>query len=222
MSEKNEKQPGGLNRRDLLKVISLAPAVAAAPGLAAPLLAATPAAGAQPEDSGAAYQPKFLNPHQWKSVSRLCELIIPADERSASAKDAGVPAVIDDFANLRGDRMQTMLSGGLAWLDWRCNRDYANDFVDCTPAQQTEMLDRIAYPEKAKPEDAFGAVFFTEIRSAIMEGFYTSKEGIKDLQYMGNKMVADWEGCPKNVTEALGVNYSDWEYWNRHSGDQRS
>lgn len=213
MNDNNNKPAGSLNRRDLLKVISLAPAVAAAPGLAARASAA-PLFGAGAQDApGASYQPKFLNPHQWKTVVLLCGLIIPADERSSSAADAGVPEFIDDFANLRGEKMQTMLSGGLAWLDWRCNRDYAHDFVDCTATQQKETLDSIAYPEKAKPEDAFGVIFFSELRNLIMEGFYTSKEGIKDLQYMGNKMVADWEGCPENVTSRLGVNYSHWKHW---------
>lgn len=209
MSGKN-KSTRSLNRRDLLKVISLAPAVAAAPGLVA-RASAGPLFGADAPD--ASYQPKFLNPHQWKTLSVLCELIIPADDRSGSATQAGVPAFIDDFANLRGEKVQTTLSGGLAWLDWRCNRDYANDFVDCTSVQQTAVLDSIAYPEKAKPEDSFGVIFFGELRGLIMEGFYTSKEGIQDLQYMGNKMVADWEGCPENVTSRLGVNYSHWEHW---------
>ncbi|MGH9378373.1 MAG: gluconate 2-dehydrogenase subunit 3 family protein [Terriglobia bacterium] len=213
MSDKNNEKPmGSLNRRDWLKVISLAPAVAVAPGLAARALAA-PLSGDAPETPGAPYQPKALNPHQWKTLSILCGLIIPADDRSGSATQAGVPEFIDDFVNLRGEKVQTMLSGGLAWLDWRCNQDYANDFANCTAAQQTAMLDRIADREKAKPEDAFGAAFFMELRGLIMEGFYTSKLGIQDLQYMGNQMVADWEGCPENVTSRLGVNYSHWEHW---------
>ncbi|MGH9353571.1 MAG: gluconate 2-dehydrogenase subunit 3 family protein, partial [Terriglobia bacterium] len=175
---------------------------------------AVPLLGADaPETPGAPYRPKFLNPHQWKTLSVLCGLIIPADDRSGSATQAGVPEFIDDFANLRGEKVQTMLSGGLAWLDWRCNRDYANDFADCAPAEQTEALDSIAYPEKAKPEDSFGVTFFGELRGLIMEGFYTSKEGIQDLQYKGNQMVMDWEGCPENVTSRLGVNYSNWEHW---------
>lgn len=216
MSDKNEKSVSSLNRRDLLKVISLAPAVAAVPGVAAfgasAVAAYPPPALPAP---GATYQPKFLNPHQWQTLSILCDMIIPADSHSASATDAGVPAFIDDYANLRGDKVKTMLSGGIAWLDWRCNRDYANDFSACTSDQRKAVLDSIAYPEKAKPEDTFGATFFTELRGAVMEGFYSSKEGVKDLQYLGNKMVSHWEGCPENVTERLGVNYSNWLHWNK-------
>ena len=208
-SKENENKPGSLNRRDLLKVISLAPAAAMAPGFAAHTLAAPlPQAAAEPAGS---YNPKVFDAQQWKTVRVLCDLIIPADDHSGSASEAGVPEIMDDLLNLKGEKSQTEMSGGLAWLDWKCNHTYGHDFVDCTDAQQKEMLDRIAYPEKAKPEDATGVAFFISLRSLVMGGFYTSKIGIQDLQYMGNQMLSSWNGCPENVTSRLGVDYSNWE-----------
>ena len=109
--------------------------------------------------------------------------------------------------------MRTQIIGGIAWLDVECNRAYGNDFVDCSGAQQTQMLDRIAYPAKAAAADANGVAFFNHLRDAVMGGFYTSKMGIEDLRYMGNKMVAEWNGCPEDCLTHLGVNYSDWEHW---------
>ncbi|MGH9404642.1 MAG: gluconate 2-dehydrogenase subunit 3 family protein [Terriglobia bacterium] len=218
-SNESEKHSGALNRRDLLKVISVAPAVAMTSALAgAAPAAATPVApqmtpSAASAAPAAAYQPKALDPHQWKTVCVLSDWIIPADDHSGSASQAGVPEFIDDFVNFRGGEMKFRLEGGLAWLDWRCNRDYGHDFVDCTQAQQKETLDRLADPEKARPEDSAGVAFFESLREFVMEGFYTSKMGIQDLQYLGNQMVAHWDGCPENVTSRLGVNYSNWKYW---------
>jgi gluconate 2-dehydrogenase gamma chain len=215
----NEKSAGSLNRRDLLKVISLAPAMAVAPGLATPAPALPFASGK--ESPAAQYKPKVLDARQWKTLSILCDLIIPADGHSGSATQAGVPEFIDDFLNLRGEKIQAMMSGGLAWLDWRSNQDYGNDFAGCTETQQKELLDRIAFPAKARPGDTFGAAFFTPLRGLVMEGFYTSKMGIEDLQYMGNQMVADWEGCPQNVTTRLGVDYSPIPLVLRRARDAR-
>lgn len=210
-NEKNGKHAGSLNRRELLKVISLSPAIAMTPSLAAQAQAAPQRSG--DESRTAPYKPKALDAHQWKTLSILCDLIIPADSHSGSATQAGVPEFIDDFLNLRGEKIQAMMSGGLAWLDWRSNQDYGHNFAGCTEAQQKELLDRIAFPAKARPGDSFGTAFFTPLRGLVMEGFYTSKMGIEDLQYMGNQMVADWEGCPENVTTRLGVDYSNWEHW---------
>ena len=209
--DENQKQPGSLNRRDLLKVMTLAPAAALAPGMAASVSAASLDGGeAVPP---AAFTPKALDPHQWKTLSVLCDLIIPEDGHSGSATQAGVPEFSDDFLEVRGEKYKTEMAGGLAWLDLRCNHEFGRDFVDCTGAEQQQMLNRIAYPGKSKPEDAYGAAFFMPLRDLIMDGFYTSEIGIADLQYQGNKMVAHWDGCPENVTSRLGVDYSNWRHW---------
>ncbi|MGH9434639.1 MAG: gluconate 2-dehydrogenase subunit 3 family protein [Terriglobia bacterium] len=216
-NNENEKHAGSLNRRDLLKVVTLASGAALAPEFAA--RAATAAvAFPPPAPQGEApvapgYKPKALNPHEWKTLRVLSDIIIPADERSGSATQAGVPELIDEWLAARGGEMKTQLVGGMAWLDAECNRAYGNDFVDCTSAQQTQMLGRIAWPAKAAAADSNGVAFFNRLRGAVMGGFYTSKMGIADLQYMGNKMVEDWTGCPESCLSALDVNYSDWQHW---------
>lgn len=209
----NKKHAGSLNRRDLLKVVTLASGAALAPELASrAAVAGIPVPATPPAAAASDYQPKALNPHQWKTLKVLADYIIPADERSGSATDAGVPELIDQFVAVRLE-MHTQLVGGIAWLDAECNRAYGKNFVDCASAQQTQMLDRIAWPDRATEADSNGVAFFNRLRDAVMGGFYSSKIGIADLQYMGNKMVEDWTGCPDSCLQALDVNYSNWQYW---------
>ena len=105
----------------------------------------------------------------------------------------------------KGGTLLAQIRGGLTWLDMECNRLFSHDFVDCTPAQQKQLLDRIAYPKTAAPEDSNAVAFFTELRNLVVSGFFSSKMGIADLPYLGNTMVAEWKGCPPEVLAKLGL-----------------
>ena len=67
------------------------------------------------------------------------------------------------------------------------------------------LVDDIAYPRKASPEFSHGVAFFSRFRDAVATGFFTSKMGITDLQYMGNVPNPGWDGCPDNCYTHLGV-----------------
>lgn len=210
--EKKTGRSGSISRRDLLKAMSIAPAAGLVP--LAPAMAALASPG-ETGDTSAPYAPKVFNPHEWRTIHVLSDLIVPADERTGSATQAGVPAFIDDWLNLKGGLLKTEVLGGLTWIDMECDRLFGRDFVDCSEGQQKQILDRIAYPEKAAPEDSNAVAAFNHIRDLVLEGFYSSKMGVEDLQYQGNKMLSEWDGCPEIVTSRLGVDYSDWE--NRRS-----
>ena len=195
-----------LKRRDLLKAMTAVPA-ALAPLASASAMSATtvPKSTTGEAAASSAYQPKALNEHEWKTVRVLSDIIIPADDRSGSATEAGVPEFIDDWLDFRGGGQLTAIRGGLTWLDMECNRQFAHDFVDCSEAQQKQILDRIAYPKTAAPEDAAGVAFFNHLRGLVVSGFFSSKMGVKDLPYLGNQMLTSWEGCPASVLAKLGV-----------------
>ena len=78
----------------------------------------------------------------------LVDIIIPKDERSGSATDAGVPEFMD-FMMVDQPARQTAMRGGLAWLDRECQNRFDKTFVDCTAAERTAVLDDIAWPPKA-------------------------------------------------------------------------
>lgn len=194
---KNEKKSASMNRRGLLKVMGAAPAALVPLGKVS-------AATSRPSE----YQPKVFNAHDWKTLRVLSDLIIPADGRSGSATQAEVPEVIDDWLNVHGKASATELTGGMRWLDLQCNRSYGHDLVDCTVEQQKQMLDRIAYPAKAAEEDSQAVAFFNHLRDLVIGSFYSSKIGIKDIAYVGNRMVPQWNGCPDTVLAKLGVSYN--------------
>jgi gluconate 2-dehydrogenase gamma chain len=158
--------------------------------------------------AGAAFKPKFFTAHEYNTVRVLVDLIIPKDERSGSATDAGVPEFMD-FIMSDSPGRQTAMRGGLAWLDRECVTRYDKNFLACTTAERTAVLDDIAWPQKSKPEFSHGIAFFNSFRDLTASGFWSSKMGTDDLIYMGNVVVAEWKGCPENVLQKLGLDPTD-------------
>lgn len=148
---------------------------------------------------------KFFDEHEMKTIAVLADIIIPKDDVSGSATDAGVPDFIEFIAKDM-PRYQTPLRGGIKWLDLQCMRRYDKAFINASTDQQIEMVDEIAYPEQAKPEMQPGVNFFNTMRDLTACGFFTSKIGIQDLGYEGNRP-NQWNGVPKEVLEQYGVSY---------------
>jgi hypothetical protein len=177
-------------------------AVATAPGM--------PAFDRQPEEK-ARYEKlmaeKFFTDHEMKTLRVLADIIIPRDEVSGSATDAGVPDFIE-FIVKDMPRHQLPMRGGLAWLNTQCKKRFGNDFTACSPSQQIEIIDEIAFPERARPEMKAGVRFFSLMRDLTATGFYTSEIGIKDLGYVGNTP-NQWDGVPQDVLDQYGLKYDE-------------
>lgn len=148
---------------------------------------------------------KFFTPHELKTVTVLGDIILPADSKSGSASQAGVPAFIE-FMMKDQPQHQTPMRGGIKWLDNESVKRFGKKFVDCAKNQQIELVDDIAYPENVKPAHAQGAAFFSKMRDFVMTGFYTSPMGFKDLGYMGNTPNM-WTGVPKEVLDKYNLSY---------------
>ncbi len=199
-----------ITRRNALKIIGATP-VAAGIGLgeaAGDPQHAGPQARASAQKAAAArkgaYTPKFFTAHEWATVALLADLIIPKDGRSGSATDAGVPEFIDFMMVDRPDG-QVPMRGGLAWLDAEARARFGRNFREAAAAERTALLDDIAYPRAARPEFSHGVAFFSRFRDMVATGFWTSKMGIADLQYMGNVANPGWDGCPDACYTHLGV-----------------
>lgn len=206
MGKKAKERGARFERRDILKLMTTMPAAAlvSLTPLASGVAKAMPRQSAAPKGSSA-YQSKVFNPHEWRTVRILSDLIIPADERSCSATEAGVPEFIDGWLNVKKGNLLDEIRGGLTWLDMESNRSFKYDFADCTNTRQKQILDRIAYPEKAAPENASAVVFFNKLRDLVVSGFFTSRQGIRDLPYIGNQPQKEWNGCPPKVLARLGL-----------------
>ena len=86
----------------------------------------------------------------------------------------------------------------MMWLDAACMDRYDKPYLDCTPAEQKEILDLIAYSKNADkdPNVSQGVEFFAFLREMTADGFFTSEIGIKYLGYVGNKYMLGFNGCP--------------------------
>jgi len=151
----------------------------------------------------------FFTPDEMATITILGDIIIPKDEHSGSASDAKVPEFIE-FIVKDIPTHQIPMRGGLRWLDVHCLNRFEKAFKDCTPQQQIEMVDAIAYPKKAKPEMAQGVSFFNLMRNLVATGFFTSQIGVKDLGYAGN-VPNQWNGVPADVLKQYGLAYTEKE-----------
>lgn len=150
---------------------------------------------------------KFFTDAEMKTITILADIIIPADEHSGGASDAKVPEFIE-FIVKDIPEHQLPMRGGLRWLDMQCAKRYNKSFAESSAAQRIEVVDLIAYPEKATPENSQGVAFFNRMRNLTATGFFTSKMGIKDLNYVGNTP-NEWDGVPADVLKQYGYAYDE-------------
>lgn len=227
-------RPGGMGRRAALKVIAtsavalpvIGAVAACAPGEKGAEGGATGAAGGATRATGAPTvgprgtpsDPDLLNPRiTWEmkltaaeltTLTALCDMIIPADEKSPSASAVGVPAYINEYVSAPSEWYQKALvqvRGGLLWLDVESAKRFGKAFHEVTDAQRTAICDDICHAAKAKPEFKQAARFFDRVRDLTAEGFYTTDEGMKDIGYVGNVALPSFDGPPPEVLKHLGL-----------------
>lgn len=186
-----------LTRREALAALAAAPLASA---FACTRQEATRAQRA----AGTREAPTFFTDDEYETVRILVDLLIPRDERSGSATDALVPEFIDFLMTDQPER-QLPMRGGLAWIDVESQERFDLPFRELDESQRGELLDAIAYPDRADASLAAGVEFFSRFRDLTATGFFSSKMGVEDLQYMGNEHVTEWTGCPREALDKLGL-----------------
>jgi len=197
-----------LKRRRVLQILGATPALASlafTEAEAEQAAQATQAARKTAAAAGTAYAPKFFTASEYATVKILADLIIPKDEHSGSATEAGAHEFVDHIVSVQKER-QVAARGGLKWLDVESLRRFQQTFAAATDAQRRQFLDDIAYPAKADKRFSQGVRFFSGMRDLVAAGFWSSKIGVKDIGYIGN-MPNVWNGAPQNVLDKLGVKY---------------
>jgi len=197
------------SRRDLLRRVGATLSVAAAAGPAANLLSAQDAQhvhAAVAQDKApqkGPYRPKALTAHEYATLERLSGWVLPADEHSPGAVEAGAAAFID-FLCAASSEMLDVYTGGLAWLDHTMRqRTSGRDFLSAREDEQTALLDLIAYRKNQSPELNPGIQFFSWARRMVVDAYYTSPIGMKDLGYMGNQAVSRFSVPQEAVDYAM-------------------
>jgi gluconate 2-dehydrogenase subunit 3-like protein len=154
---------------------------------------------------------KFFTQRELRTVRVLADDVIPRDERSGNASDAKVAEFIDYNLSVEETTPETRVAwrGGLRWMDTESRRRFSVPYVSASTTQRHQILDDIAWADRARPELRQGAAFFARFRDMVAAGFFSSAIGFKDLQYMGNTFVPQWNGCPEAALKKLGVSYDD-------------
>src|SRR5579864_6597875 len=136
--------------------------------------------------AGGVYKPRALTAHEFDTLKRLCELIVPGASKGGAAE-------FIDLLSTQNAQMAAIYTGGLAWLDQAAGREFHTTFLAAKPEDQTAMLDKIAYRRNETLEVAAGIHFFDWARRMTVDAYYTSAAGIQELGYLGNKGMSEFK-----------------------------
>ncbi len=151
---------------------------------------------------GSAYEPQAFTEHEFRTLERLTDLIIPVENGAPGALEARCAAWIDMISS-ENDQLKTIYKEGCSWLDEAMKKRGASDFMSAAPSEQTRLLDLIAYRRNETPELAPGIRFFTWARRMTVDAFYTSEIGIRDIDYRGNSPMATYPSPTEAIAYAL-------------------
>jgi gluconate 2-dehydrogenase gamma chain len=226
MTDHDEETP--VNRRDAIKTIAVAASLPVLGSVPSEIEAqAKPAPAGQPPVApqrlttgprGTASDPDLIRPKKdWPrklsaieltTLAALCDMIIPADEKSPSASAVGAPAYINEHVSApleANARDLVRVRGGVAWLNLESTKRFGRTFARLTNAEKTQICDDICFVPKAAPEFRQGARFFSLVRNLTATAFYTTDEGMKDIGYVGNVALPKWDLPPTSVLKHLGL-----------------
>ncbi len=171
------------------------------------------------------YEVKYFNEHEFKTLETLSELIVPADGGGPSGRDGGAPEFIDLLAS-QNEELAAIFTGGILWLDNASSARHGKRFADCAQDQQAGLLDALVDAERNETGDdtrwdtreyarfsVFGVKtpsdlrrglqFFEWARRLIVDAYYTSPAGIKDLGFLGNSSHTEYKVPQEAIDHAL-------------------
>ncbi len=130
----------------------------------------------------AAWKPLLFDTHQNETVTTLAELIIPRTD-TPGAREAKVNEYIDLILHDGPVERRNRFIAGLNWLDGLAIRQHQAPFVRLSGAQQTAILKSLDRTQQADLRP--GAEFFRQIKQLTVQGYYTSRAGVDELNKGG-------------------------------------
>ena len=85
---------------------------------------------------------------------------------------------------------------GLHWLEEECERRYQAPFSSLEENAQVEMLKTISDDRPEKTIENAGTRLFQFVKAEVIRGYYTSRDGLRALDYKGNAFYPESPGCP--------------------------
>ena len=152
-----------------------------------------------------AYTPQFFTAEQALLVSELAEVLIPKTD-TPGAKDAGVPAFIDDILKeIYPQTDKDRFIKGLAAFDEEAKKTYGESFAACKSEEKIALVKK-HHEEALSNSSGGGSVgwwragsgggkpFILEMKELTLLGFFTSQPGATQvLQY--NQVPGPYKGC---------------------------
>ncbi len=197
-----------LKRRQALGLIASS---AALPALGKP--AATPAT---PRRSATLKDPDLNNPvYPWalelseaelRTLAALCDMIIPADSETPAASALGVPQYINEHVSAPYPQHKADLievRGGLTWLEGESLTRFRKAFSEIQPSQKAAICDELSQPNSPLPPHA--VAFFSKIRNMTASGYFTTRQGMTWVGYIGNTPSVEFPPPPEATLKKLGL-----------------
>lgn len=182
-----------MERRDALRLLATA---AALPLVPTELLAKLRVARAE---TGNGSSPRTLNPHQYQTVTRMAEIILPETDTPGATG-----AHVNDFIDLiltewyEEDERKRFLAG-LEQIDRQSVNRFGKAFVDLTPGQQAEIVralddEMAAAIARQGNRDEGHDNFFHTMKRLTLTGYFTSEAGA--TQELHFKIIpGHYDGC---------------------------
>lgn len=215
---KASDEPARMERRTAIQWMLSAAATLALPGRPAAEAAVTPIPA---NISGYGTDPSMVRIYKpgdvWpltfsvrerRAAVALCDVILPADDSSPAASGVGVPDFLDEWVSApypaqEGDRRVVLQ--GLKWMDEEAQCRFQEDFADLSAKRQNEICEDLARPSPAKTELKMAASFFKRYRDLTLGAYYTTPEGMKAADYVGNVPLAAFSGPPEEALRHVGL-----------------
>lgn len=84
---------------------------------------------------------------------------------------------------------------GLTWLQDESQQRFTKAFLDAGPAAQAELVQAMSDARSDKSAVHAGTRLFDFLKAECIRGFYTSRIGLKELDYKGNSFYGEPPGC---------------------------
>jgi len=180
-----------MDRRDLIKILGIGIAVGPEGLWAhehADQMVASPAVDL------AGYKPRFLATGEYQVLGRLCDVIIPADETSPGASEAGVPFYIDSVLFYAKPDERQLWRNGLKQVQHTAMTQFGRSFEECSVDERERIVAQMAVNEGSPQTEL--EKFFAPLKSMTVSAYWLSEAGMKQyLGYRGDTMLRDFPGC---------------------------
>ena len=120
---------------------------------------------------------------------------VPAQTRTLIAAFHGE----DRIAAIEAHDAAKIWREGLAWLSEESQHRWGTEFLAASATSQNELLQSIS-SSSSRSENA-GTRLFELLKHEVIRGFYTSRAGLKELDFKGNAFLAECPGCSTKAAD---------------------